>query len=194
MLAYVFWHWRRADVAAADYEARQRAFHAALTAAPPAGFVSSASAAIAGAPWAHGGGEAYEDWYLVRDSAALDPLNEGAVTAGRARPHDSAAAVAAGGTAGLYRARIGRPAERPRHALWFAKPQGVSYAALEGELAPVAEAARGALWIRQMVLGPSPELCLRTEEPARLPPRYAPIAIALRTVWPADGAVRPAEA
>jgi hypothetical protein len=30
MLAYVFWHWRRADVSAVAYEALQRRFHAAL--------------------------------------------------------------------------------------------------------------------------------------------------------------------
>jgi hypothetical protein len=39
MLAYVFWHWRRPDVPAASYEALQRRFHAALGAAPPAGFL-----------------------------------------------------------------------------------------------------------------------------------------------------------
>jgi hypothetical protein len=88
MLAYVFWHWRRPDVPAAAYEALQRRFHAALEVAPPAGFIGSRSVAIAGAPWAAGGGEAYEDWYLVDGWAGLDPLNAAAVSASRQGPHD----------------------------------------------------------------------------------------------------------
>src|ERR1700752_4970973 len=105
MLAYVFWHWRRPGGPAADYEALQRRFHAALGAAPPAGFLGSRSLAVMNAPWAAGGGEAYEDWYLVADSAALDPLNDAAISASRQAPHDAAAAAAAGGTAGLPRLR-----------------------------------------------------------------------------------------
>src|SRR5258705_370094 len=106
MLAYVFWHWRREGVSPAAYEALQRRFHAALEAAPPDGFLASRSAAIAGAPWAAEGGEAYEDWYLIEGSAALDPLNAAAVSASRQVPHHTAAAVAPGGTAGLYLLRL----------------------------------------------------------------------------------------
>ena len=113
MLAYVFWHWRRPDVPAASYEALQRRFHAALGAAPPAGFLGSRSLAITGAPWADGGNEAYEDWYLLEGSAALDPLNAAAVSASRQAPHDAAAAVAGGGTAGLYLLRLGSAGEPP---------------------------------------------------------------------------------
>ena len=114
MLAYVFWHWRR-PACPPPYEALQRRFHAALEAAPPAGFSGSRSLAIAGAPWAADGGQAYEDWYLLEGSAALDPLNAAAVTASRQQPHDAAAAAAEGGTAGLYLApprRAARPAAR----------------------------------------------------------------------------------
>jgi len=57
MLAYVFWHWKRADVAAAEYEARQREFHRALGGAPPVRFVRSYSHALTGAPWAANGGD-----------------------------------------------------------------------------------------------------------------------------------------
>jgi hypothetical protein len=40
------------------------------------------------------------------------------------------------------------------------------------------------LWIRHMVLGPSPEFCLQSREPLRLPPPITPLTIPLRTVWP----------
>ena len=185
MLAYVFWHWRRSEVPAAEYEARQRAFHAALAAAPPEGYEGSVSVAVAGAPWANGGGEAYEDWYLVRGAAALEPLNVGAISASRQQPHDAAAAAAAGGTAGLYLLRAGAPTAGQTHATWFGKPDGVSYAQLLDELAPVVQAGRGTLWMRFMVLAPAPEFCLRAEGGVTLPPRYDPRAVAGRRVWPA---------
>ena len=184
MLAYVFWHWRRPDVPAAAYETLQRRFHAALEAAPPAGFVRSRSVAIAGAPWAAGGAEAYEDWYLVDGSAALDPLNAAAVSASRQAPHDAAAAGAAGGTAGLYLLRLGSPDESPRTAAWFAKPDGLGYGAMFAALEPLVRAERAALWGRQMVLGPSPEFCLQAARPLTLPAPLVPFSIACRTVWP----------
>ena len=185
MLGYVFWHWRQPRVDPAEYERLQRDFHAALAAAPPPGYRRSYSHALAGAPWAGAGGEAYEDWYLVDGSAALDPLNEAAVSASRQGPHDAAAAVAAGGTAGLYGLRLGRAPAQPRHAWWFDKPDGVSYGALWELLGPVVEAAGAALWLRHMVLGPTPELCLQADDAVALPPPLAATAFALRPVWPA---------
>lgn len=182
MLAYVFWHWRRAEVPAAEYERRQRAFHDALAAAPPDGFLRSSVVRLRGAAWANAGAEAYEDWYLLRDSASLDALNDAAISASRAAPHDAAAAVAEGGTAGLYRLRFGAAAEVPRFAHWFAKPGGMRYDALHAELAPIAERAGASLWCRQMVLGPSPEFCLWTREPIALPPPLAGATIALEAV------------
>lgn len=187
MLAYVFWHWPRPAVPLREYELRQRRFHAALLEAPPPGFERSTCHSIAALPWTNDVGQAYEDWYLVRDSAALDPLNDAAVTGRRRTPHDEAAAAAGGGTAGVYRLRLGASPAATAHELWFAKPDGMSYESLWAALAPIAQATRGALWSRYMVLGPSPEFCLQTAEPAALPPTFAPIAISLRRVWPDAG-------
>ncbi|HKG93687.1 MAG TPA: hypothetical protein VKA84_17400 [Gemmatimonadaceae bacterium] len=189
MLSYTFWHWKQPDVAADAYEARQRAFHAALAATPPSGYARSYSAAIAGAPWANQGGDAYEDWYLVGGFADLGALEEAAVTASRQAPHDAAAALAAGGTAGLYRARLGEVASAaaaaaaPRSAQWFDKPDGVRYPELFAAMAPVVARARGTLWIRQMALGPAAEFCLQAEAPAELPLGIAARPLALRPVW-----------
>jgi hypothetical protein len=183
MLAYVFWHWRRPRVSAATYESLQSEFHAALAAAPPSGFLRSACVAIAGAPWAADGGEAYEDWYLVDGSAALDPLNAAAVTASRQQPHDVAAAAAGGGTAGLYRLRLGTVDGPPRSASWFAKPAGMSYGALFGALEPMVRAERAALWGRQMTLGPAHEFCLHAPPGVSLPAPFEPTRIACRPVW-----------
>jgi hypothetical protein len=184
MLAYVFWHWRRGDVPAARYETLQRAFHAALRDAPSPGFLGSRSLALTGAPWAGGGGEAYEDWYLVEDSAALDPLNTAAVSASRQAAHDAAAVVAAGGTAGLYGLRSGRTVEAPGVATWFAKPDGTSYATLFAVFEPLVRRSGGGLWCRHMVLGPTPEFCLHAPEPVALPDRFVGLTLSYRTVWP----------
>ena len=184
-LAYVFWHWRRPNVSAADYEARQRAFHAALAAAPPAGFTGSFSVAVSGAPWAAaGGGDAYEDWYLVRDYAALGELNAAAVAAPRAAAHDAAAAQAAGGAAGLYRLQLGRELRSPRFAHHFSKPAGVRYREFLAALEPRVAAASGALWMRQMTLGPAREFCLHAAEPVELPPNVGALVLPLRPAWP----------
>jgi hypothetical protein len=183
MLAYVFWHWRRSDVDRAEYENAQRRFHAALAAAPAAGFARSQSAALTGAPWAAGGGPAYEDWYLVDVSAALDALNRAAISASRQAPHDAAAALAAGGVAGLYTLRAGVALTAPTLATWFAKPAGMSYAQLDVALREVV--AHGAcVWMRYMVLGPTPEFCLHSGAELELPGPLVGLRLRLRTVWP----------
>lgn len=183
LLAYVFWHWRQPSADRSTYESAQQEFQRVLAASPSTGFVRSFSHAIAGAPWANQGGEAYEDWYLVRDSAALDPLDAAAVTAGRKSAHDAAAALAANGTAGLYQMKLGTAPAAPRSSQWFIKPAGMSYpqlfAAIEPALAPVG----GSLWVRKMTLGPSPEFCVLSRDPATLASPFQMFAFQLRSIW-----------
>jgi hypothetical protein len=185
-LAYVFWHWRQPSAERTTYESAQQSFQRALTTAPSAGFVRSFSHAIAGAPWANEGGEAYEDWYLVRDAAALDPLEEAAVTAGRKAAHDVAASLAAAGTAGLYQLKLGTAPTAPRSAQWFSKPAGASYGQLYAAIEPALAPVGGSLWIRKMTLGPATEFCVLAREPAVLPSQFQMFAFQLRPVW--DGA------
>lgn len=182
MLAYVFWHWKRASVTAAEYEDRQRAFHAALASTPPDGFERSSCARLAGAPWAAGGAEAYEDWYLVRDFAALGALKDAAISANRQVAHDAAAAVALGGTAGVYALQAGAALSAPRHASWFAKPDGLSYRELFAALTPVVRESGAALWQRQLVLGPASELCLHARAPLELPSAFTVLELTLEAV------------
>jgi hypothetical protein len=183
LLAYVFWHWKRPEVTARDYEDRQRGFHAALGASPSPGFIESFSLAVSNAPWT-AGSEAYEDWYLVQDFAALGLLNEAAVSGGRARPHDAAASVAAGGTAGIYGLKSATPRRRPQYAHWFTKPEGMPYGELFAQLAPVVDRVQGALWMRQMVLGPAREFCLHAAAPVSDLESFGALVIPLRPTWP----------
>lgn len=186
MLAYAFWHWRRPDVPAERYESHQRSFQSALAEHPPRGFKSASTVRLSGAPWAAGGNDAYEDWYLVRGMRDLEQLNEAAVTAARRDPHDAVAQLAAGGVAGLYGLKAGVPLPIPILATWFAKPAGMAYPALLDGLGPLVSATRGALWMRQMVLGPAPEFCLHTTGPVELPPEYAAASYTRFPVWPEE--------
>jgi hypothetical protein len=184
MLAYVFWHWRRADISSAVYDRTQQRFHRALADAPPTGFLRSRCTDISAVPWVPAARDAREDWYLVENFAALDALAEAAVSASRQQPHDSAAAMAEGGTAGLYRLRGSGADLVPSRAWWFAKPAGMSYAAFDALMAPVLARGDTALWGRQLTLGPTPEFCLQADAPVTLPTSLEPLTTALRPIWP----------
>jgi hypothetical protein len=183
LLAYLFWHWKRPEITAMDYENRQRGFHAALGTSPSPGFVESFSFRVSNAPWA-AVSDAYEDWYLVQDFAALGPLNEAAVSAHRAPRHDAAAAAAAGGAGGLYGLKSGSPLRPPQYAHWFRKPEGMPYPDFYARVTPVVDRVQGALWRRQMVLGPAPEFCLHAATPVSMPAGLEPLVIPLRQTWP----------
>jgi hypothetical protein len=163
-------------------------FHRSLQTNPSAGFSHSFSVAIGQPPWLPASQDAYEDWYLVRDSAALDPLNDAAIAGARQPAHDEAAVAAAGGTAGLYRLRLGTSGEPPSVAYWFAKPPGTSYHELYESLRPIVRNSGGALWGRQMTLGPAPEFCLHARGDCALPVGWSTVVVPLRLVWPLDRA------
>jgi len=169
MLAYVFWHWPRPSVSAQDYETRLHAFHQALRLDPPDRFLESAWFRISGASWLPKGG--YEDWYEIADFAALGILNDAAVSGSRKAPHDAVAALADGGAGGLYRLVAGEARWREcETAVWFRKPTGMTYEALQAEMGRFAGSA--ALWQRQLVLGPTPEFCLQGSVSLKLAEKY----------------------
>ena len=120
-----------------------------------------------GASWLETKGDVFEDWYLVDDSAALDRINEGAVTGPCEAPHNLVAREAAGGTAGLYRLRRGEIFDGVRYALWLAKPDRMSYPDFYAALDPIV--ADAALWGRQMTLGPTTEFVIHSAKPIQLP-------------------------
>lgn len=182
MLAYVFWHRRRSEADQAGYEHALAGFHAALAADPPAGFAGSAAYRLQCAPWLAGEG-VYEDRYLIADFASLGALNEAAVSGSRQEPHSRVARQAAGGAGGLYRLIQGEPSlAAVNRAAWFPKPEGIGYEELEGLLATATTGGSASLWLRQMVLGPAPELCLLTAGEPSLPPPVAADILRLDTV------------
>ena len=192
MLAYVFWHWMHADGDVAAYEDALQAFQQALLDNAPTGYRRAAVFRHAPAPWLPGQGPHYMDWYVTDGSAALDPLNDAAVSAACLTAHDAAAGRARGGTAGLYRLRKGvvRAAD-VGCATWFSKPAGMGYETLDACLAECMDGTRAELWGRRMTLGPAPEMCVLAAAAIELPEAFGAVSVPMEPVWP--GARSPVE-
>ena len=184
-LAYVFWHWKRGDGDVAAYEDALQAFQQALLDNAPTGYRRAAVFRHAPAPWLPGQGRHYMDWYVTDGSAALDPLNDAAVSAACLTAHDAAAGRAQGGTAGLYRLRHGVVQANHVHcATWFSKPAGMPYETLDACLAERLDGARAELWSRRMALGPAPEMCVLSATAIELPAAFGAISVPMEPLWP----------
>jgi len=186
MLAYVFWHWPYPTVEETVYERRIAEFHEALRTQRPRGFQYSVVLKAGRVPWVGRDGEVYEEWYVVENSAALDALNEAAVSGACKEPHNQVAQGAADGAGGLFRLRAGEAGlATARVGLWFAKPAGMSYEMLYRMLQSEIEGAAGggSVWQRQMVLGPAPEFCWHSLQEHRLPEGFEYLDIPVKQIW-----------
>ena len=169
MLAYLFWHEPREGVDRDRYVALLNAFHDALRAAPPPGFLRSWSVRLDTAPWSDATPR-FEDWYLVADWAALGTLNAAAVRAPREEAHDAIAGLATNGAGGLYALQHGTLDGPAPWAGWVAKPPGAPYESFEPALRDAVDASGGgAVLRRQMVLGPAPEYAVLADDAPELP-------------------------
>ena len=168
MLAYVFSHRPAPGIEAARYEAVLHEFHDRLAAAPPRGFISSLIYRI---------GDGYSDWYLLVDSAAMDALNEAAVSGSRTTPHNIAARMAVDGVGKLLSLAAGEHDAAAGCEIRFAKPPGMAYADLYSSLESATTSKGAGLWRRMMVLGPPPEFCLTAPAPVELPVAMRPEVI-----------------
>jgi hypothetical protein len=183
MLAYVFWHWPRPEIERATYVDHLSSFHQTLASNKPSGFQRSAVFRIQDAAWLNTSGEAYEEWYLLDDSAAMDKLNEAAVSGACEEPHNRVAREAADGIGGLYRLRVGEEnLAQAKFAVWLSKPNGVSYNDFYAALQPVTSQPGVALWGRQMTLGPTQEFCIHSPTPVELPEGYTGGNITLESI------------
>jgi hypothetical protein len=165
LLAYVFFHRPGSGVETPAYEVALRRFHDSLAGDPPEGFIGSTTYRI---------GNSYADWYLVDNSAALDPLNEAAVKGARSAPHDAVAHMSADGAGKLLTLKSGSATTEPGFEIRFSKPAGMGYPALYERLKPWTDRAEVSLWRRMMVLGPAPEFCLVALSELDLPAEMRP--------------------
>jgi hypothetical protein len=143
-LAYLFWHRPAVE---SGYEDRLREFHESLA-------IPSASFRLARLPFLDEPG--YEDWYLVEDWNELGRLGRVAIETGT---HDPVAAMSGPGWGGLWQ-RVSGSDEIPAGRIaWTDKPRGVPYADYFAGL------DADAIWCRQLVLGPAPEVAAVAAEP-----------------------------
>jgi len=190
LFAYVFWHWPRPGVPADVYEAKLASFlHSLRSSGRPAGLVDALSFRVAGPlPWGPQNGNLYEDWYVAESFAALGALNDAAVSGETRGPHDSVARDYMRGAGGILRSLGGDLLLRDaRFATWVEKPVGTAYQSFYDEVAAIAGRAgkkeedndtrrrRTDLWRRQMVLGPSPQFCVHSDEGLQFPSNLRPI-------------------
>jgi len=184
MLAYVFWHWPQSSIDGGAYLDHLADFHRTLAANKPNGFQHSVVFRITGARWLNTSGDAYEEWYLLDDSAAMDRINHAAVSGACEEPHNKVAREAADGTGGLYRFRAGdEDLAQSRLATWLSKPNGVSYSDFYHALQPLTTQQGVGLWGRQMTLGPTTEFCIHSSSAIQLPPGYTGETLPLEVVW-----------
>jgi hypothetical protein len=184
MLSYVFWHWPRPGEDAGLYERSLAAFHQALAARQPAGLLGSLAFRLEADPRVPAGRAGYQDWYLLADSAALDIVNDAAVTGSCRVPHDGIAGRVEGALAGLLKLRHGTlDAARARAATWFGKPEGMTYDRFFAWAESLPGAGAASLWGRQMGLGPPPEFCFVGPEPVTLPLDAPATRVGVEVVW-----------
>lgn len=184
MLSYVFWHWPQSSVAISSYETDLIQFHETLQSNRPEGFHQSVVFLVKQASWLATDSFAYEEWYLLQDSAAMDRINHAAVHGPCEEPHNRVARNAAGGVGGLYRLRIGQEhLDHANYATWFSKPVGVTYQDFDQHLQPITEEHEATLWARQMTLGPTTEFCLHSPVAVELSGELASATLPLKHIW-----------
>jgi len=187
MLAYVFWHWPQPTIDKELYQSNLIEFHQTLGDNKPDGFQHSVVFAVRGAFWLKTDGLAYEEWYLLDDSAAMDRINYAAVNGPCEVPHNRVARNAADGIGGLYRLRHGgEHLSEARIATWFSKPAGVSYPDFDAQMRTVVDAGNSSLWARTMTLGPTTEFCLHSLAEVQLPSDFNAKALSLAAIWSGD--------
>ncbi|GHO82203.1 hypothetical protein [Dictyobacter formicarum] len=183
MLAYVFWHWPVPDIEAPTYQHDLITYHQTLAAHRPSGFHHTRVLQMKQASWLKRNEVTYEDWHLVENSAALDPLNERAVSGPCQEPHRQIARWTQGSAGGLYHLVFGDPdLSVVRFAYRFHKPAGMTYGALYEVLQPLLQEVKGMLWTRQMNLGPGPEFCFQSSEPFVFPDILPSLSIPVKQI------------
>lgn len=173
MIAYQFFHHLEDGADEVEYEAGLRHFHVALREGGIPGFVGSRT---------YQTGDGYFDWYVVESSAALDYLNDAAVTGSRSPLHETVAAHAVNFTGKLLRLAAGRYDADFGVEIRFSKPHGMMYPDLYRLLEPWTSRADSSLWRRMMVLGPAPEFSLLARTDEVLPRELEPVLVRLEPV------------
>ena len=183
MLAVVFWNSRRTDSDADSYESNLSEFHQALNANKPEGFRFSATYRVAKAPWFTPKNEIYEDWYVLKNFAALDSLDRAVMHTDSKDAHRylmTGTAMASGAIYALTKgaARLDGLLE----ANWLLKPRKVTIDKfIESTKAQLA-GGKCSLWSRALGLGPT-QHCLLSSGPVDFPQSHRSFSSRRELLW-----------
>ena len=183
MIALVFWNSCREPAAAGAYRHALVEFHRSLNALKPAGFRYSATFETGSLPWFRSALPVYEDWYVLRDFAAIDALDravldEAALSSHRFLMKNTGAAL--GTIVGLNAGPIRIHEFAAAH--WLSRPGGVSMGDVVADATRAAPGARCSVWTRALGLGPC-EHCILTTGEASFPPGCDAVCVRRSTVW-----------
>jgi hypothetical protein len=182
-LGYVFSHWPLPGISRRRYERKLVAFQDSLKANGPEGLVDVLSFRVQGLPWANVRSSSCEDWYVVRDFAAMGALNDAVVSDANREAHGEVANEASGGAGALYKMRYGNLGlADARFETWIRKPAQTTYQEFLERLSRLVADRKTDLWQRQMVLGPAHEFCLHSKTPVDIPRSLRPTTVRVQLV------------
>ena len=184
MIAFVMWH--RPPIGFDDevYRKHLFEFHQSLADKKPKGFVSSHVFRTSYAHCLPNRGDAYEDWFILKDSSGLDGINEAILERNSRIGHDPLAQHARDEATAIYRFRGGdSEIESARYALWLSKPEDVHHLAFLDALKCALRGCHGSAWTSQLGLSPTAEFCLLVPRPMRFHDDIHTIE-PLRSIWP----------
>lgn len=156
MLAYLFWHRPKPTVAIADYEKDLLAFSRALAGLNCSGVRQVTSFRTSAVPWLDDS-SGYEDWITIESSAALQALNEQAVSGRMIVPHSAVAQGMGVGYGGIYYHLWGDvDPHDAESAEWLSRPRGIEFRPVLEQISQT-RTSPVSVWRRFMVLGPGLE-------------------------------------
>ena len=183
MLAVVFWNSRRTSNEANSYESSLSEFHQALNANKPEGFRFSATYRVAEIPWFTPKNEIYEDWYVLKNFAALDCLDYAVMHTDSKDAHRYLMMNTAMASGAIYALTKGAARlDGLPEANWLLKPRKVTVDNfIESTKAQLTD-GKCSLWTRALGLGPT-QHCLLSSSPVDLPKSHRAFSTQRELLW-----------
>lgn len=184
MLAYTVWHHASDESKLEHYQNSLIQFHQTMAEEKPQGYISSKLFTMPSVPWMGETQTIFMDWYLIEDSASLDPLNDSVLAGTRKTSHDAVADNTSGGVTALYQPKLGNDQiSNVNFITWVSKPKGMKYPNFFQELNFILHDKDASCWMRYMALGPGPEFCVVANHEMEWDEKFQPLVRKVDKIW-----------